>query len=484
MTPLTGWEPDLDETGPGRVLDVTNVIPTIKGLKGAPSQIDAVAGLSALTVQCRGTAILQNTSGTRRHFAGTQTRLYELQSTAWTSIGGTYTGSSENRWLFDQFGNVSLATNNTEKIQWSTTGSFTDITAAPTARVVFTMDNFVMALDTNDPINGDRPDGWACSAYQDYTSWTASVTTQATNGRLIGAGGPLTAGARLGPYAVAYKATSIFVGSYVGAPIVWQWERIPGEIGCIGPEAVCDIGGSHIFVGEDNIWRFDGTRPVSIADGVVRDWFFNNSSVTDRFKTICKYDRQNNNVWIFFPSQSVSSSTVCDQALVYHLPTRKWGKVAIDIEAVVNFSAPGITWDTLTTLSGTWDGLSTIPWDSQTWLAGGRSLAIFNTSHALKAVTGTSNGGTITVGDVGDDDDVTMLRRTRLRFSREPTSATATGYYKMGEGKSLTTGNTISMRDSGFDIRQTGRWHRIAFTLNGEFEATAVRHDLASAGTR
>lgn len=484
MIAILGFAPDADPTTPGVLTDVVNAIPNEVGLEGGPSNVTAINGLAALTAQCRGSAVLTNTSGTRRHFAGTQTELFEQSGTAWTSVSraGAYSGSSESRWLFDQFGDVALATDDTAKIQATSSGAFSDITAAPVARIIFTTDNFVFALNTNETTYGDSPDRWWCSAFQDHSSWTASVTTQATTGRLIGEGGQLTAGLRLGPYAVAYKASSMFLGSYVGAPIVWQWERIPGKVGCVGPEAVTDIGGAHIFVGEDNIWLFDGTRPQPIATGQIRQWFYNNSSAQNRYKTIVKHDRQNSRVWIFYPSSS--STGGCDSALVYHLVTRKWGRADRSIEAAVNFITPGITWDTLSSIGATWDSLPSVPWDSQQWQVGGSALAVFDTSHRLVTLTGASTGGGITTGDIGDDYRMSQLQEFRLRFTLSPSSAVATGSTKRNEGDTGAVKSSATMRDGKFSLRQSGRFHRVAATMTGPFELTGYLPKYVGKGTR
>lgn len=481
MIKLAGWLPDADPTTPGVLVDCSNVVPTDNGLAGAPANQDAIDGLSALTAQCRGAAVLMDTTGVRRTFAGTQTDMYELQSGAWVDISRTanYTGNSENRWLFEQFGNIALAANDTEKIQWSSSGVFQDVTAAPTAKIVFTTDNFVLALNVNHTALGDIPDGWWCSAYQDYSSWTASVTTQATTGRLIGNGGPLTAGLRLGPYAVAYKASCIFLGQYVGSPVVWQWERVPGDIGCVGLEALCDIGGAHIFIGEDNIWSYDGTRAQPLANGSIRQWFFDNSAPDQRFRSIVKYDRHSNHVWIFFVG---SGSTVIDSAIVYHVSTRWWGKANRSIEAAVNFVTPGITWDSMPGL--TWDTAPDVPWDSQYWSGSGKSLAVFNTSHKLQVINGVSVGGSITTGDFGDDSEVSMLRTSRVRFKQSPASATATAYSKAAEGDALTVGGVSSLADGKFDHRQSARFHRVMYSMSGPFEAIGYQPELVAAGQR
>jgi hypothetical protein len=150
----------------------------------------------------------------------------------------------------------------------------------------------------------------------------------------------------------------------------------------------------------------------------------------------------------------------------------------------VAFITPGLTWDTFNTLGSTWDTLPNIPWDSQAFQAGGRALAVFNTSHELKTLTGTSLGGSITTGDIGDDDAVSILNQVRLRFLRKPTSATAQGSTKMSEGDSLVVASSATFADGKFDLRQSGRWHRVAFTMVGPFETSAIRPQLQNAGKR
>ena len=484
MIPLLGFTPDSDPTTPGVLTDCVNFIPTEKGMAGGPTAVAGVSGLAALAAECRGAAVLTDTTGVRRNFAGTQTKLYELSSSTWTdrSRAGNYTGSSENRWMFAQFGNVALATNDTELIQFSASGAFADVTGAPKARIIVAAKDFVIAFNTNDATYGDQSDRWWCSAFQDYSSWTASVSTQATTGRLVGVPGELTAAATLGAYVVAYKERGMYLGQYVGAPIVWQWDQVPGEIGCVGPEAVVDVGGSHFFVGPDNIWMYDGTRPLPIATGQVRQWFFNDVSATYKYRTIVHYDRQNQRVWVFYPS--AASSGQPDRALVYHLLTKQWGRANRSVEAIFQFITPGLTWDTLSTIASTWDGLPSLSWDSQSWQAAGRSLAFFDTSHNLKTLTGTSDTSSFTTGDLGDDEMVTYSEPLRVRFLTAPTSSTATGYTRQEPGGTLTTNSTATRSDGKYDIRQSGRFHRYAVSMTGDNEVGGIVPKFRQGGDR
>lgn len=483
MTPLLGFCPDCDPSTAGVITDCTNLIPGEKAMQGGPSPV-APLGVPALAFECRGAAVLTNLGGTRRVLAGAQTKLYELSGSTWTDVSrvGNYTGSTENRWSFAQFGNASIATNDTETIQASTSGAFADIAGAPKARIVIAVAGFVIAFNTNDATYGDSPDRWWNCALNDHTSWAASVTTQANSGRLVGAGGEITAASQLGSNAVAFKARAMFLGTYVGSPVVWQWEQVPGEVGCVGPEAVCDLGGALFFVGEDGFYLYDGTRPVPIGDGQVREWFQRDASQVYRYRTQAIFDRQTNRVWVFYPSRA--SSGPCDRALVYHLQTKQWGRADRQIQAVLNYVSPGQTFDSIGTVYSTWDDLPNIPYDSQFWQAGGRVFSVFDTANQMQNLIGASVSSGFVTGDIGDDDAQSLLRRVRLRFLDTPDSATVQGFTKQSAGDAVMPGASGSLSDGKFDLLQSARWHRLSFSFTGPTEVNAIRVDVKQAGMR
>ena len=482
MDKLLGFVPDADPSVPGVITSCTNFIPYQNGMQGAPTG-STPAGVPALASACIGGVVVTKLDDTRRIFAGTQTKLYELSAGSWADVStGSYTGGTDSRWAFAQYGNDTLAANLTDVIQRSTGAGFAPIGYALKAKIVFSVGAFVMALNTSDGTYGVSQDRWWCCAAYDASNWTPSVTSLATTGRLVASPGQITAGGKLGEYAVIYKEKSIFVGQYVGAPVVWDFVQVPGgDAGCIGQDAWCDIGGAHFVVGMDNIWLFDGSRPASIADGKVRQWFFDNSNPAYRYKTQCIFDRANNAVWMFYPSRS---STTLDQALVYHLTTQQWGSVTVNVESVLNYISAGVTIDGLTAYSGTIDGLSSYSFDSQFWLAGGRALSIVNTSHQIQLMTGNSASSGFTTGDVGDDDTVSLLSKIRVRFAPgyKPATATAQVFNKMTEGDSLTSGPSGTLNDGKFDVLQSARFHRAAFTFTGNVRVLSVGAEIKPQG--
>lgn len=481
MIPLLGFAPDADLTTPGILTSCSNLVPYLNGMEGAPEPATP-ASTPALAAACIGAAVVSRLDDTRRIIAGTTTKLYELSAGAWVDIGrvAAYNGGIDTRWSITQFGDATLCANRADVIQRSTGAAFADVATAPKAEILFTVGAFVMALNTND--GSEKPDGWHCCAAFDDTSWTPSLATQATSGRLVATAGRLTAGMRLGEYAIAYKQRSIYLGQYVGAPTVWNWLQVPGgDAGCIGKEAICDIGGAHFFVGDDNLWIFDGTRPVPVADGYVRQFFFDHSNPAYRYRTICVFDRQKNLVWVFYPS---SGSTTPDSALVYHITAKKWGVANRMVEAALNYVSGGVTIDGLPAFSPTIDGLAPYSFDSQFWLSGGKSLSIFNTSHQLQAMTGASVASSMTSGEVGDDEGVTSLNKIRLRYAMAPLAASVQAFTQMNSGVGFTASASGAVLDGKFDLRQSARWHKAVFSFTGPVRVTHMDAELVASGGR
>jgi len=484
MTPLAGFAPDASPTTPGVFTDCQNLVPTDAGFSSALSP--SLAAPVALPDPCQGAAVLDRLNGTRRVIAGTATALYELMTGAWVdrSKSGGYAGAGDSTWSFAQFGDTTIASNLADAMQSSVNGQFADIPGAPRAKIVVSAtNNFLIAFNTIDPTYGVSPDRWWNSAQSDQTNWAPNVSTLANSGRLVAVPGPITNAKALGDYVVAYKGRGIFLGSFVGSPVVWQWNLVPGsEAGCVGPEAACDIGVAHFLVGEDDFWIFDGTRPVAVGGGVVRQWFTRNCNQSFRYRCKASYDRQLDCVYVDYPS--ANSAGGCDSRLVFHVATKRWGRVDADAQATLQFISPGVTIDELGAYSSTIDGLPNVPVDSPFWSAGSRSSAYFDSNNRLVSRSGVSGVSSFTTGDLGDDDVVSMLDQFRIRFTSRPATATATGLYKFNEGEDLTIGPASPIADGRFNLRQSGRFHRVRIDMTGSHSETAMQAKPVPVGQR
>ena len=164
--PLIGYAPDADQTLIGVLTNASGVVPSIKGLKGAPSPADT--GMASLAGTCMGAALLVELDNATRLIAGTSDKLYEAGSSTWSDVSraATYTTAATGRWRFAQQGNVSFAANGADTIQASVTGAFSCIAGAPAASIVEVVNKFVFAINTTTNAHGVQ---WA--ALGDYTSW-------------------------------------------------------------------------------------------------------------------------------------------------------------------------------------------------------------------------------------------------------------------------------------------------------------------------
>lgn len=465
---LLGFAPDADPTILGVITNCSGVVPSFRGMKGAPSP--ASVNMATLAATCMGAAMLTKLDTTTRLFAGTNTKIYEAGTSTWTDVSraSAYTIASTGRWRFAQQSNVSFAANGSDTIQASvSSGPFSCIANAPVADIVEVVGKFVFAVKTSSNAHGVQ---W--SALNDYTNWSASVATQAGSDVLVGTEGPNTAGRRFGNSIVIYKRTSMFLGVNVGPPNVWEFQQIPGRVGALSQEVVVNIGTSenpkHIFMGDDDFFIYDGSKPIPIGTNRVKNYVFNRLIGSRYYACTALHDRKNSLVYFYYP---VADSVIPDHCVVYNYRTDKWGVDDRQVEATVEFIAGAVTYDGLGGLYATYDAFPNLAYDLAFLGSTATQPAIFNTSHVVQTLTGPAGTTSLTTGDYGDDNTFNHIDRVRPRFIQAPTGARMTNYYRNNLGDALSTGaNTAISSENTFDLTRSARWHRFQFDYTGDWE--------------
>lgn len=478
LIPLIGFSPDVDANTPGAMLECVDMVPTLKGMRGVPSNVGTSYPASAEAVT--GATLLQRLDASVRFFIGGATLLQEGVSGAWSNVsrGGGY-AAGENRWRFCQFGNDSIAANKSCQLQRSTGAAFANLTA-PKASVCETAEGFVLLGDCDDSGTGlatgfgDQPNRWWCCAINDVATWAPSVASQCASGLLVSAPGPIRAMRRLGSNVVIYKDRSIFVGSYVGASAgVWQWSLIPGDIGCSSQEAVVNIGTAHLFIGETDIYAFDGSRPVPIG-APLRSWFFARLNRSYQYRIAALHDRVAGLVYWFYPT-SASASGALDEAIVYNYRAQRWGVVSRSIEMPVEMVLGGITYDNLGALYSTYDDLPELSYDSPFWIANTPVPALVSTDHRPYVVGGPADTWSFAGALYGDEQDVSLVTRVNVRWIAKPAAASLVHRHGMDEGATLTANTAVAMSSAGrFDLLRASRWHQDAVSGSGDAELVGL----------
>jgi hypothetical protein len=237
-----------------------------------------------------------------------------------------------------------------------------------------------------------------------------------------------------------------------------------------------------VFVGEDDLYVFDGTVPRSIATGVVKQWFNNHCSPTYRYRCKLLWDRSNSLVWFFFPSSNASE---CDSGLVYNVVSQKWGLAAQAVQVAINYISPSVTYDGGSAIVTTYDSGPDISFDSPFWVSGAQAPAFIGTTQLVYTLSGASDASWFWTGDFGDDEGQTDCTGALVRFVVAPGSATMLGFVKDEEGDVTPSAGTAgSKADGKFDIRQQGRFHSFRCDMVGNAKFTAIRPKLQPAGRR
>ena len=281
---------------------------------------------------------------------------------------------------------------------------------------------------------------------------------------------------------LAFKEDSIWVARYVGAPAVWEWDKIPGDTGCLANYGLVNVGDAVFFIGRDNVYAFDGVRPVPIGEDI-REFLYADLDDAKLYRLMGAYDYELANVWWYYCSKS-NATAIPDKCVVYNRTTGKWGKYTIDVEAAARYYTQGITYDNLGSEYATYDDLpTTISYDSPYWIADNPDLAIIKTDHTVYTLNGDAGDTSCTLFNMGDDNMFTTFQRLRPRFYTEPVSSTMEYSYDDLHGDSFTSKSTPNYNNGKYDTLHSSRWHQCKLNFTGNVEIVGVTPDLAVNGS-
>jgi len=421
----------------------------------------------------------KTSAGATTVFAGGSTKLFKLDSGTLAlnnvSKSGNYTTPTDQRFRFTQFGNVIVAANGYDKLQGFNLNSsslFANLAAdAPEARYVTVVRDFVVSGYQSSYQNRVQ---W--SALGDESSWTASATTQADyqdipdGGSVVGVTG--------GEYGLILMDRSIHRMSYVGSPLVFQFDNISRNLGCYEANSVIQYGGTTFFLGDDGFYACDGQNVVPIGNEKVNRFFFDNvdegtlylmSAAVDPTKKLI--------IWAY---ASVSSATV-DSLLIYNYQTQRWTSGTTTADRIASTSTPAVTLEGLD-VYGNVDTITT-SFDSRLWLGGKLQLAGVDGAKIV-TFTGANATAYIETGDIetpGTTSSITLVK---------PTVENGSGSVALLSRRLLTESTvfgtqTAADAENRVSVRGVGRYHRLQLTPTGSWTSVVgIDVELNQLGTR
>lgn len=470
-------------------------------------------------------------------FAGGATKLFKVDngdlSMVDESKSGGYTGT--NRWQFLQFGTLAIASNGSEKIQSydvNSSTAFADVSSdAPIAKYITAVRDFVVAGNIG---AGTSPNKVQWSGINDASTWTSTATSQ-SDYQIIPDGGDIT-GVVGGEFGIVFLEKAIVRMSYIGSPLIFQFDTISRNVGCIEGNSIAQYAGTAYFLSDDGFYATNGQTLTGIGSEKVDRYFFNNANIGDIDSISAAVDPERNLVIWNYTNVSGSRSL-----LIYNFETQKWCEADTDVDYLSTLATPGATLDGLDAAYNVTAGsfvvgksytIRTIGTTDYTLIG-----AVANTVGVLFTATGVGSGTGVAIDMAASaaalktaDTLVTTLddrlyKGGKFLFGgvRDTRIITFTGTYATGSiitndleygynsvitlirpsvdngsasvsvasrrmlDDTITYGSTVTAsQEDRCSVRSSGRYHRVALTPTGANWSSAIGMDIdySEQGTR
>ena len=469
---FTEWLPDQPGVV-GALTNARNVFPKAVGYGAFPEEEDYS---DAASEDLNNTAAGVNSSGDVKIFASGATKLFLLDS-ADLSLndvsGSTYT--STDRWRFVQFGDYMIAANGKNIVQYAdmatTTISFASLDAsAPTSKFVTVVRDFVVTGNTN---TSSAQLVW--SGINNPNTWSNTAVTQSDN-QIIPDGGEIK-GVTGGEFGLILLERSIVRMSYVGSPIIFQFDNIARNLGCFEPNSVVQWQGITYWLADDGFYACNGESIEAIGAEKINRFFWSTvrdseiaemSTAIDPFRALIMWG---------YPSNDGDY-----RVLVYHIPTKKWSFAETNVNRIADITTPQVNLEDLDSYSASLDALET-SLDSRQWL-GGYYLVSGVRGSKIISFTGQSKTARITSADLESGSNMSMVTLVRPIVENGSASVAVDSRFNLSEAVNFPV-EAAADAENRVGFRSLGRYHRVRVIPSGNWTtAIGFEVDIQQAGMR
>lgn len=481
VIPIGEWTPDLPDLS-SKALTAQNVIPWVDAYKSFPS---LVVRSTALTARFQGGTFNRDSGANVYNYAGDATKLYQQgpSSVNYTdssrTAGGAYATATDDWWEYVQWGQTVIATNYADAPQVITLGgaNFAALGGTPPkARHVGIIKDFVVFGNVNYGA-GATPNRLYWSAINNSTDYTIAAATQCDIQDLQGDGGWIQKIIG-GEYGLIFQERAIWKMTYVGSPLVFQFDMIERNRGAYAPQSVIGWGGMVFFLADDGFYVIGGSlqeraqasgAAIPIGAGKVDRTFLDELQVAYNYRINAAIDPTNKLVMWAYPGSGSVNGT-CNKILIYNWAIKRWSQITdLSLEGFVRFAATGYSLDGLDAVSSSIDTLSP-SLDSRAWTGGAQVLSAFDTAHKLNTISGPAMAATVDTGEV----QLSNGTRSSVMYSRPLSDGNAAAVALRTRNR-LADNSSVSAASSqdatGQCVhRSNARYHAARITTTGDFD--------------
>lgn len=467
MIPVGEWLPDLPDFENKGTSNVLNVIPAENSYRPFHSLADYS---NALTGRCQGNLSAKDTAGNVYNFAGDATKLYqESSATVYNDFsrlaGGAYTIAAEEYWEFAAWGNTVIGVNGSDVAQELTLGAANFIALAgtpPVAKHIAVVRDFVVMGNVS-----SFPQRVQWSGTNNSQTWATSASTLADAQDLAGDGGVVQKVVG-GEYGSIFQERSIWRMSFVGSPVVFQFDQVEKSRGALAAQSVVGYGNFTFYLADEGFMIFNGSSSVPIGDKKINRTFFNDLDPTYTYRVNAAVDPVNQLYIVAYPGAGNTGGNP-NKLLVYHWGYERWAPVSATTEILAKRVSKGYTLDGLDSFSSSLDAITTTL-DSRFWTGGLVSLGAFNSSHKLNTFTGTALDATVDTTEA----EIHKGQRTSVQGIRaivqNNTPMVSVGTRNLLTESVTYTGAVTPDTTGVCQFRTNARYHRARITTTGAFD--------------
>lgn len=475
------WLPDFPEmNNPGATV-VTNVIPGPNGgyepfpglVKAASfSTIGAISGFFYARDQANNTYT----------YAGDASALYVQSGLTFAVASGTsapYAVAASDCWEFVSWGQTVIGVDgNADRPQQISLGAaaFVSIAAAPKARHIAVVKDFVVLGNISDSATNVQRIRW--SGINNSGAWSVDAATLSDYQDLPGNGGWVQK-IISGEQGYVFQERAIWRMTFVGSPLVFQFEKIHDGIGAYAPESVVSFENLTFFLSTDGFKKFDGTNLTDIGAGRVDKTFF--ADLTTQYVNNIRgviYDQLKIVMWAY-PGVGNSGGR-CNHILIYSYAYNKWARVDLPstiagIDTIAIASTLGYTLDGLDAVSSSVDALL-YSLDDRIWTGGTLTFSAFD-GDTLYYFTGTPLSAEVETAEQnlmatmeGNLNNLAQVEEVWPVVNGLSASATLTVKSRNVRTEAFTATGAVTPNDTGFaEFHVTARYHRFKLNVTGVF---------------
>lgn len=403
-------------------------------------------------------------------FAGSENELYVLDGADLDVVSdpGGYTGNPESKWSFVQFGSEIIVANGQQPLQsfmLGTSTTFSEITGSPEAKYITVVRDFVVTgyQDAN-------PFRVQWSGINDASTWTFNQVTQSDFQDIPDSG--VVQGVTGGEYGLVFLEKSIHRMSYVGTPVIFQFDEIIRGLGCLEPNSIVQYQGQTFFLSDDGFYSCDGQTVKAIGAEKVDRYFIDNFDPDYGYKMSATVDPLRNIViWAYASSRGAGE---VDSLIIYNFNTQRWTTATTTVDFVGISQTPGLTLEGLDSISNNLDALGS-SLDSRLWVGGKFELA-GGRGAKIVTFTGSPMTATLNTGDIEVEARFSNLRLVRPIVDGGTANVALASRARLGDAVTFGAYQTPSSEDR-VSVRGTGRYHRLSFQPTGNWQ-TAIGADI------